>query len=400
MYDVLKGIRVIEVAQYAFVPSAGVILADWGADVVKVVHPEVGDPLVGTAIGGIGKLPSGTSYLWEMLNRGKRCVGIDLAAEEGRALLHELVRGADVFLTSFLPQARQKLGIDNQTICEANPSIVYAKGSAFGPRGPEQAEGGYDLNAFWARSGIGHAVSSALHSQPEMPAPAMGDVPSGFALASGVVGALLKRERSGRAPSVDVSLLGWGVWINGPLIIANHDAEIEIAGPPFANSLARAYRTKDGRYLYFAGLRLDLYWDEFCERIHRPDLATDERFKGAGRVDNNAILGPILASVFEEKTLAHWREVLKDMKLPWTMVQTPHEVHSDPQVVTNGYIVPEITGSGGDPVHLPASPVQFDGHPLVVTSAPVTGQHTEEILLELGVEWEEIARLKDRNVIS
>ena len=272
MYRALAGIRVIEVAHYAFVPSAGAVLADWGADVIKVVHPEHGDPMRHTPIGNLGTLPGGVSILWEMLNRGKRCVGIDISTADGRDVLDELTRQGDVFMTSFLPRVARRLSIEVEDIRKVNPSIIYARGTAHGPTGPQRESGGYDLNTYWARSGIAHAISSTLRVPPDMPLPAMGDVPSGLALAGGITAALLQRERTGHASVVDVSLLASALWANGPNVIASAERDVEIAGPVFRNALARPYLTKDGRYLYFAGLRLDLYWEEFCAQ-NRPSGA-------------------------------------------------------------------------------------------------------------------------------
>lgn len=400
MYDTLAGIRVLEVAHYAFVPSAGTVLADWGAEVIKVVHPEQGDPMRHTALGRLGTLPSGISHLWEMLNRGKRCIGVDIANEDGKVILDKLTEQADVFLTSFLPPVRERLGIDVEGVRRVNPRIIYARGTAHGPLGPERDAGGFDLNSYWARSGIAHVVSETLQVPPSMPLPAMGDLPSGFALAAGVTGALLQRERTGRSPIVDVSLLGSAMWANGPHLMAGAEGDVEAAGPVFRNALARPYETKDGRYIYFAGLRLDLYWEDFCLHIGRPDLAVDEQFQGTNRETNGAELGAILVGVIAQETIAHWSAVFLDMDIPWGVVQTPHEIHFDPQAKANGYVVPEVVTNNGETVHMTATPVQFDEQALAVEPAPEPGQHTEEVLLELGYDWGDITRLKDARAIG
>jgi len=159
MYDVLDGVRVVEVAMWAFVPAAGAVLADWGADVVKVAHPEYGDPMRGTPVGGLPPLEQGPAFMWEILNRGKRSLALDLANPDSRPVLADLVRRADVFLTSFLAAARKRLKIEVEDIRAINPDIIYARGSGHGVRGPEREQGGYDHTSFWARSGLAHATS-------------------------------------------------------------------------------------------------------------------------------------------------------------------------------------------------------------------------------------------------
>jgi crotonobetainyl-CoA:carnitine CoA-transferase CaiB-like acyl-CoA transferase len=399
MYEALAGIQVLEVSLYAFVPSAGAVLADWGADVVKVVHPEYGDPMWHTVSGALGTLPSGVSLLWELSNRGKRSVGIDIATPGGKVVLEKLARRADVFLTSFLPAARRRLGIDVDDIRALNPSIVYARGSGHGPLGPQREAGGFDTGSYWSRSGIAYTISQDLGRYPYMPLPAFGDVPSGFALAAGVTAALLQRERTGRAPVVDVSLLSSALWTNGPYVTASRHSDVD-AGPPYRNALVHAYETKDHRYLFFNGIRLDRHWEDFCAHLDRPDLAADDRFRGSGRVENEAVLTAILDDIFAQRTLVQWCEALQTLECPWVVVQTPHEVHSDPQVVANGYIVPKIVTTNDDELHMPATPVQFDERALAVKAAPDPVQDTEEVLLELGYDWDAIGALKDAGAIS
>jgi len=196
---VMDGVRVLEVAIYAFAPAAGAVLADWGADVVKVEHPEAGDPLRGLVAYGVKPGDGGVTYLWEVLNRGKRSIGIDIASDDGRELLLSLCEGADVFLTNFLAPARQRLGIDADAVTARNPRIIYARGTGHGPRGPDADKGGYDGVSFWARSGVSIAamLPDALYPVA-LPGPAYGDIQSGAHLAGGIGAALFRRERTGR----------------------------------------------------------------------------------------------------------------------------------------------------------------------------------------------------------
>src|SRR5688572_8070438 len=193
MTGVLEGVRVLEVAIYAFGPAAGAVLADWGADVVKVEHPESGDPLRGLVAYGVKPGEGGVTYLWEILNRGKRSVGIDIGTAEGRDVLLHLVDEADVFVTNFLAPARRRLGIDVDDLLARNPRLVYARATGHGPLGPDADKGGYDGVSFWARSGVSVAAMPPEAAYPiPLPGPAYGDIQSGAHLAGGVAAALYR----------------------------------------------------------------------------------------------------------------------------------------------------------------------------------------------------------------
>ena len=196
----MQGVRVLEVAIYAFVPSATAILADWGADVLKVEHPTMGDPGRTTAAWGVPADVNGVSHLWEVANRGKRAITLDVATPEGKDLLMQLVDESDVFVTNFLPAARRKLGIEPEDIQGRNPRIIYARGSAQGPRGAMSERGGFDGVTYWTRTGASLGVTPPEAQVPlAMPGPGFGDLQSGMALAGGVGAALYHRERTGRA---------------------------------------------------------------------------------------------------------------------------------------------------------------------------------------------------------
>jgi len=401
MYDVLRGIRVVEVSMFAFVPAAGTALADWGADVVKVVHPVTSDPMATAAAGNLEPLDDGTAFMWELANRGKRSIGLDLNNPDALEILYDLVREADVFLTSFLPAARRKLKIEFEDIKKINPKIVYGRGSAVGIRGEERETGGYDTLCYWGRSGMAYNVADTIGYFISQPGPGFGDLPSGFMLASGVVGALLRRERTGEGGVVDVSLLGSGMWANSPGIMASE--LYDIPSIPIRrradNPLFGGYRAQDGRYIFFAALISDGVWSDFCAHVDRPDLVDDPRFCGhRERVANNLALVDIIDEIVASQPLDYWVEHMKTLKCPWSTVQTSQEAMSDPQALANGYVVPVVTRSGRS-VHTVATPVQFDEQALSPTEAPEPGQHTEEILLELGRDWDEIIRLKSTNAI-
>jgi crotonobetainyl-CoA:carnitine CoA-transferase CaiB-like acyl-CoA transferase len=355
--------------------------------------------------GSLVPLDDGTAFMWEIVNRGKRSIGIDVATPEGHALLLEMASEADVFLTNFLTPARKRLKMDVDDIRAANPKIIYARGSGQGPKGPQADDAGFDAVTYWCRSGWAYPVAKAAGQFIAQPGPGSGDVPSGFALAAGVSAALLRRERTGQPSVVDVSLLHNGMFgMNSVVAAGIYDIDyvpIRAHDDPMNGGFVTGYETKDGRYIFFSGLRHDLGWDDMCERMGTPDLAADERFAThETRQENNLALVAILEDIFRTRTLDEWSTALEGADIPWSAVRTQKEVLSDPQAIANGYVA-EVTRNSGRKVKLTTSPVQFDEEPAEVRlAAPEPGQHTEEILLEMGKDWDEITRLKDARAIT
>ncbi|GIW40610.1 MAG: CoA transferase [Candidatus Binatia bacterium] len=402
MISVLEGIRVVEVADWGFVPSAGTVLADWGADVVKVEHPVRGDPIRGLVTSGIVPGARGVNFFVEQLGRNKRSIGLDLAKDEGREVLCRLVERADVFLTNFLPSARRRLRITYEDLKAVNPRIVYAKGHGQGQRGPDADKGGYDGASFWARGGIADRLTRP--GEPlVMQRPAFGDFTGGMFLAGGIAAALFRRERTGKGGEVDVSLLGNAVWVLSPDIVAAMTYGFElppsgVGGTP--NPLVRIYACKDGKRISLMMLQEERFWPIFCRTIDRPDLLEDPRFATAeARKANVDELVRVLESVFAARTREEWARALRASDCIWAPVQSPSEVPDDPQVVANRYVL-EFPHPAHGRFRVAASPVQFDNEaPEVRKAASESGADTEEVLLELGYGWEDIARLKDAQVV-
>ena len=400
----LDGVRVVEVATHVFVPMTGAVLAEWGAAVVKVEPPATGDPYRGLVTAGLHTLHDGVDPFFAAANRSKRSVGIDLAADDGRALLGRLIATADVFTTNLRPAARRRLGIDLAGVRADNPSVVYVQGSAFGSRGPDAERGGYDAGAYWARSGM-----QALYTEPGAPwpsptRPAFGDVAAALGLAAGVAAALYRRSVTGEAAVVDSSLLASGMWqVQNDLVNARLGDDTHARRPDRHatwNPLMLPYRTADGRFVALMVLVPDRHWPALCALIGRPGLAEDPRFADLDARRRNApACVEALDSAFAERTLAEWRAILAGFAGEWTVVQEPAEVHDDPQVRANGYVADVATGRGSA-LPMVTAPVQFDGAPAAPTRAPEVGEHTEEVLHELGLGWDDIAALKESGVIT
>lgn len=408
MEKVLAGVRVLEVAQWWFVPSAGAVLADWGAEVIKIEHPVTGDPQRGLVTSGL--IPKGGfNFMWEQPNRGKKSVGIDIGSEGGRAVLGKLIESSDVFLTSFLPDARQRLGIDVEDVRQQNPSIIYARGSGQGVEGPEAGRGGYDGASFWARGGIASALTpGGWEGPPISQRPAFGDGIGGMTIAGGIAGALFKRERTGEPSVVDISLLGTAMWTLAPDITMAKALEALMGGkgmPKFdrrlsPNPIVNAFRTKDDRWLMLIMLQSDRNWPDLCRHLGRADLIEDERFASAeARFQNRGECVDTLDEIFALRTLEEWKQALATTDGVWAPIQTPLELYDDPQVAANRYL-PQVELGDGSRCQLVQSPVQFDREAPDLAHAPECGQDTEAVLLELGLSWDEISTHKESGAIT
>ncbi|RBY84373.1 CaiB/BaiF CoA-transferase family protein [Blastococcus sp. TF02A-26] len=394
------GIRVVELAQWVFVPVAGALLADWGADVVHV-EPLTGDPYRGLMTQGIGSDAGGVNVSMALANRGKRSIALDVRTEGGREVLHRMLASADVLLTNLRPGALERLGLGAEELTARYPRLVYARGHGFGVRGPDADQAGYDGSAYWARGGLAHVLTPPDREYPIGQRGAMGDRNGGLALAFGVAAALLRRERSGTGGVVDVSLLGTALWTLSSDLLAAMSGSPPRPNPgrgPTPNPLVGAYRTRDGRHVQLVCLEGDRYWAPFCRLIGRPELADDPRFADLrARRENSAACVALLDEEFAARTLEEWVALLADFDAPWAVVQTVEELVDDPQVVANGYV--GTVSDGGTTYRLPNVPVQFDGRPAELRRGPEHGEHTEAVLLELGYGWDEVSALQSAGVI-
>ena len=383
---VLDGIRVIELAMWVAGPSAGGLMADWGADVIKV-EPPTGDPQR-NAFGalGFGDLPVPG---FTLDNRGKRSVMLDLNTDEGRAAMEKLLASADVYLTNMRPQSLAPLGLAPDQVHERHPSMVVTTITGYGLDGDEAWRPGYDIGAFWARGGI----ARDLVPRGEAPIPVrggLGDHFTGMTAAAGTMAALLERSTSGKGRIVESSLLRTGVWAIGHQIVTQEQfGRLQSARPREISPtpLINCYEAGDGKWFWLIAVEADRHYPALIAAIDRPDLATDERFVNAKvRRENAEAFVAELDEVFRSKSMEHWAAAFDEHDVWWSPANSIAEVLEDPQVHASGGLI-EVDVPGGEVVRSVNSPITFRDRPLRHTpAAPKVGEHTEEVLAELGLD--------------
>jgi crotonobetainyl-CoA:carnitine CoA-transferase CaiB-like acyl-CoA transferase len=396
----LKGIKVVEVSTWAAGPSCGMWLAEWGADVIRV------EPIEGDAVRGFaswGALPTTDfNFLWEMWNRSKRAIALDLSKNQGQDIIHNLVKESDIFLANLRPNTLAKIRLDYETLNTVNPSLIYASITGHGTKGPGVEWPAHDDLAFWARSGIGSTLGEPDGSYVNLRG-AMGDVTTGSFMFGGIILALYNREKTGVGQRVDASLLSCGVWVAGVDIQGALTYGVAIDKPSrrtATNPLFNCYKCKDSKWIVFDMLQSDRYWGNFCEALEISNLVNDPRFNTfQNRINNSAQLINIIDAIMVTKTREEWEPVFKKIGLVFGLAQTPDEVINDPCVLENNYILEYDHPSRGKIKGINC-PIQLSKTPSKIrSSAPEFGQHTEEILLEFGYTWEQIEQLKGNKII-
>ena len=404
----MAGFRVLELAQFTFVPAAGAILADWGADVLKVEHPLRGDTQRGFInMGGI-QLDPDRHPLMEHPNRGKRSVGIDISTPGGQEVIYELAKTADVFLTNYMPSVRQKNKFDIEHIRAVNPNIVYARGSAYGDKGAERDAGGYDGTAFWTRSGVGYALTPEELGAPlSQGIPAFGDSIGGMFIAGGISAALLHRERTGEALELDVSLLSTAWWAAGASVTQGMETGQVMRTPmpgaagPMVNPFMGNYQASDGGTINFCIISPTGYIRDTFEHLGIPEAADDARFSEVLPLIQNAnAAAELIAKAIAGKPFDYWRQHLRTMKGQWAPFQSLIDLAADEQAIANDMIAEVEVAAGGKPFRVVRGPVQFNHEPLVTTRAPQASEHTELVLMEIGMDWDRIEELKNAGAIA
>ncbi len=399
----LDGIRVIDWTIWQQGPVATTMLGDLGADVIKIEERVGGDPGRGImAMSGIdlGERPN---FYFEANNRNKRSLTLDLKQPDAIEIVHKLVAGADIFVQNFRKGVAGRLGLDYASLRAHNDKLIYASATGYGPEGPDSADPSFDQLGL-ARSGIMMAAG-----EPDMPplaiAGGVADQMGAIMLAYGVLAALVARERSGVGQQVDASHLGSMMMLQGLSVSARLMMGFALprtARSRAGNPLWNHYRCQDDQWLSLGMLQPDRYWADFCRALGRPELATDERFADMGaRAQNAEAAVALLDEIFASKPRDEWMKILREEEgdFIFTRVNSVNELPDDPQVQANDYVVDFEHPQHGT-IQMIGMPVRLSETPGGVRApAPEFGQHTEEILLDLGYEWDVISDLRKREVI-
>ena len=400
MTRLLDGIRVIDAANFIAGPVSTTIMADFGADVIKV-EPPTGDVY---RVRGAGYVPSPYNYPWIVDNRSKRSVAIDLRMADGQALLHRLVRDVDVFVTNTPLDSRARLRVRYEDLAPLNERLIYASISAYGESGEEASKPGFDSIALWARTGLMDLVRASPDVPPARSLPGMGDHPTGMSLFAAIMAGLYHRERTGRGTAVSTSLLANGLWMNAiPVqgILCGARTEVRPPREDAISALANLYRCRDGRWFMLTITGDERHWESFARGIGREDLVTDPRFEATdARRANARALTAILDALFETKEWETWSPILEKTGVAFGVVATLDDVRHDTQMLASGALVP-IDDPRAGATHTVSSPLHIAGHEKVApTLAPEIGEHTVEVLRGAGIAETEIERLLRVGVIA
>lgn len=399
----LEGIKVIEMATYIAAPGAGGILADWGAEVIKV-EPLAGCPMRGF-LGSLGVDNLQGNPVFELDNRGKKGVAVNTSTEDGVAIIKKLVADADVFLTNVRPGGLERAGLDYKALSEVNPKLVYCSVSGYGLEGEERDRPGFDQAAFYARSGLARMQTP----KGDDPAPlrmAVGDHITSMATVSGILGAIIERGRTGKGKLVEASLLRTGIYaLSCDMSIQLMFGKLSSTKSRYEsnNPLNNYFRTRDEKWFTIVPRQGPVDWPALCKVIGAPDLENDPRFDSArNRRTNARAFVEVLDSYFTTEDMAHWAERLDAEDLIWAPLMTPAEVAADPQAIATGAFTEVMEhGNSNSTFRSPASPIRFDGtNEPVKQAAPVLGEHTEEVLRACGFDELALERMRANGTLG
>lgn len=395
----LQGIKVVELGVWVAGPSAAAILGDWGAEVIKIEPPQ-GDPFRGLFASALGS-PIPINPPFELDNRGKRSIALNLEMGEARQIARQLIDRADVFVTNMRPRVLDQFGLSYEELRATNPRLIYCQVTGYGPEGPDRDRAAYDIGAFWARAGVAAALTPPGKDFPQQRG-GMGDHMTGSAAAGAICAALFARERTGRGQRVSVALIRVGAYMMGwdMSLALRLNMPIEPYDRYHAiNPIINCYCSGDGRWFWLLLLQADRHWPDLCRAIGREDLLTDPRFSDINQRRLNApALVEELDRVFATKTMDEWAEIFDRNNVWWAPVNSINEVVADPVAHRAGVFV-DVPGPDG-PTKMVATPADFSETAWQPQGlSPELGQHTEEVLLELGYDWDRIIALKDKGAI-
>ncbi|ORA28262.1 CaiB/BaiF CoA transferase family protein [Mycobacterium aquaticum] len=395
---VFAGLKVVEIASFIAAPAAATMLSDFGADVIKVEPPGIGDPQ--RLLSSVSPSPAAPgNYSWHLANRNKRGMSVDLKSEGATEILKRLVQWADVVITNFPHGTREKLHLGYEEVSAWNPRVIYADITGFGDAGPDAGLPGFDLTAFWSRSGLLAATRDA-GAPPTSPVWGSGDYTTATTIYAAIATALYHRERTGKGANVGTSLLATGVWATGTLVSAalagGTPYELHDRNKP-VNAMTNAYQSGDDRWFMLAAKRTA--WPTLANAIGRADMLADPRFADVEAIAENAgELAKLLDDEFRSRPLSHWSDVLDAARIPYGVIQTAEEAAADPQLRAAGIVVPI---EGAEDLELTVNnPITLRGLPRTPSRrAPDHGEHNDEVLAELGFTTDEITQLREENAI-
>ena len=396
-----SGLKVIDCATVIAAPAAAMMLADYGADVIKIEQPGEGDML--RMLGDIPTTPYADSdWFWQLDGRNKRGVALDLKQPAGMEILRKLVAGCDVFITNQPYSVRESLGITYEGLKPLNPGMIYASLTAYGEKGPERQRKGFDQLAYWARSGLMELMREP-GTMPTQGLPGMGDHPTGVALYAGIVTALLNRERSGEGSMVETSPLANGLWSAAGIVqgvMADGDMPLYRSLNESPPAMMRPYETLDGRWLQFNMIRNEDLQSLLFVALDAPELLADPRFSSQELMfENRELLGRELQKIIQQNAAKHWLKIFDSYELPVNLVALVEESKNDPQVLQNQMVVAPEDDRIKTPL-IVEHPIQISNVPKVgPTCAPALGEHTGEVLADLGYTVEEVTRLRESGII-
>jgi formyl-CoA transferase len=395
----LEGLRVLDAASFIAGPVATTVMADFGADVVKI-EPPGGDIY---RVRGPGYPASPYNFPWIVDNRSKRGIAIDLGTEDGRRVLHRLVQGADVFVTNLPLDSRRRLGVRWEDLAPLNPRLIYGSITAYGETGEEASRPGFDSTALWARTGLMDLVRPSPDAPPARSLPGMGDHPTGMSLFGSIMAALYQRERTGRGAMVSTSLMANGLWWNAIAVQGMLCGARTTVRPPreeAVDALANLYRCRDGRWFLMTLTADGRRWQDFATAVGRADLVADPRFATPpARRANVRALVAILDAVFAARDWAEWRRILEGASIAFGVVGTLDDIPHDAQMRASGALVPLDDPRAGASLTV-GSPVWIEGQDKVPARlAPEIGEHTVEVLRDAGFDQAEVDRLLGAGVI-
>ena len=400
----LEGLKVLEIENWVAAPAAGEIMADMGAEVIKIEHPETGDPVrsIDVSSRGIVQYSGGINSAFELLNRGKQSVAVNLENPQGQAIVLKLAARSDVVVTNLTPHRQERYKLRYEDVSALNQRAIYLALTGYGTDGPDRDRSGFDYAAFWARSGIMGSLGEA-GGPPTQQRPGMGDQTTSLALTAAIAMALYERERSGKGQRIDCSLLHTGMWVIGLDIMSalkTRQPVERVSRKDVGNPLFNFYKTSDGRWLQLVMIESERFWDGFCKALGLDEFAADPKFDThANRVQYSHELVDIIENKRSSENFEHWAARLDEQRCIWAPVQTLDQVVDDPQVHANGYVTTVTHAEEGE-FNILTAPIKYGRTPgMPISAAPELGQDTETTLLELGYTWDDVIDLKEQGAI-